>query len=172
LIFVGVPKTKFNLLGIGQILNDLTSNYDLKAAQLLDNRLIWGRSHILSAIWHARKAYQNNRMISQSFSMEILLYSAGLRQIKKAVGLLGVTDTTESVLGVLIGENESKILNACTAAQKAFNLNLDLDLLNNYHLKHQYVLKMLKDEGFAGEDFSYSEIENAIMQKISLLALE
>ncbi|MFX0086074.1 MAG: KEOPS complex subunit Cgi121 [Candidatus Hodarchaeota archaeon] len=161
-----------NPLEIGQILNELALNYDLKATQLLDNRLIWGHSHILSAIWHARKAYQNNRMISKSLSMEILLYSAGFRQIKKAVGLLGVTDTTESVLGVLIGDNEIKIINACKDAQTALKLDLDLDLLYDYNLKLQYVLKMLKAEGFDGGDFSYSEIENAILQRISLLALE
>ncbi len=161
-----------NPLEIGQILNELALNYDLKATQILDNRLIWGRSHILSAIWHAQKAYQNNRMISKSLSMEILLYSAGFRQIKKAVKLLGVTDTTESVLGVLISDNKNKIINACADAKEALKLDLNLDLLYDYNLKLQYVRKMLKAEGFDGEDYSYSEIENAILQRISLLALE
>jgi len=172
LIFVGVPKTKLSPLEIGQILSELILNYNLKAAQILDNRYIWGKKHILSAIWHALKAYQNNRMISKTLSMEILLYTAGFRQIKKAVELLGIRGSTEEVVGIIIGEKQDQIIESCISAQKSFQLDLRLDLLNNLTSKHQYILKLLINEGFYATNFSNSEIENAILQRIAILALE
>ena len=68
-------------------MKQLVEDNNLIGAQIVDYLLIWGHQHIYSALWHAEKAKINKSMISNSFSIEILLYLAGYRQIKKAIEL-------------------------------------------------------------------------------------
>jgi KEOPS complex subunit Cgi121 len=138
---------------------------------LFDNRFIWGYRHLYSAIWHALNAKKNNRMISKTLSIEVLLYAAGKRQIKKAF-TLGVKETTQEVVGVLLGEVDQILINANLQLQKELGLTPDLNLLDDFSSKNQYVIKELMDEGFPANNYTFSEIEKAILQKIALLALE
>ena len=73
---------------------------------IVDNRFIWGYRHLFSSIWHALKAEKGDKMISKTLSIEILLYTSGNRQIKKAIELSGVNDRTEEIAGILIGNTK------------------------------------------------------------------
>ncbi|MFX0171262.1 MAG: KEOPS complex subunit Cgi121 [Candidatus Hodarchaeota archaeon] len=154
------------------ILKQISSDFGLIAAQLLDNNFVWGRQHLFSAIWHAYNAEKNNRMISKTLSMEIVLYTAGQRQIKKAIKLLGVKDSTTDVLGILIGDNETPLIKACFQIQKKLSLQLNLKMLDDFSAKEQFLIQMLIKDGFSAEEFTSNEIKKAIMQKIALLAIE
>ncbi|MFX0151065.1 MAG: KEOPS complex subunit Cgi121 [Candidatus Hodarchaeota archaeon] len=153
-------------------MKQISSDFGLIAAQLLDNRFVWGRQHLFSAIWHAYNAEKNDRMISKTLSMEILLYTAGQRQIKKAIKLLGVKNNTKDVLGILIGDNETPLIKACFEIQKELNLQLNLKILDDFSAKEQFFIQMLIKDGFSAEEFTFNEIKKAIMQKIALLAIE
>ena len=142
------------------------------ASQLFDNRYIWGYRHLYSAIWHALNAKKNNRMISKTLSIEVLLYAAGQRQIKKAIALLGVKENIDDVVGLLIGEKDNQVINANIQLQKKLHLKPNPNLLEDFSSKNQHVVEILVDEGFPANNFTYSEIEKAILQKIALLALE
>lgn len=142
------------------------------ASQLFDNRYIWGYRHLCSAIWHAFNAKKRERMISRTLSIEILLYAAGQRQIKKAIDLLGVKETMQDVVGLLIGETDHQVINANDHLQKELQLKSNLSLLEDFSSKNQYLVEMLVDEGFPAVNYTFSEIEKAILQKIALLALE
>jgi tRNA threonylcarbamoyladenosine modification (KEOPS) complex Cgi121 subunit len=172
LIFAGAPGIKLSSEDIGLLINKVLSDFNLKGAQFFNNRYIWGQKHISSAIWHSWNAFQNNRMISKSLSMEILLYTAGFRQIKKAINLLGVNDATTEIVGVLIDENETQTNAAYVEIHKQMNLNPNINLLMDYSSKRPYVIELLKNEGFSLPDFTTSEIEGAILQRIAILALE
>lgn len=142
------------------------------ASQLFDNRYVWGYRHLYSAIWHALNAKKNNRMISKTLSIEVLLYAAGQRQIKKAIALLGVKENVDDVVGLLIGEKANQVINANIELQKKLYLKPNPKLLEDFSSKNQHVVEILVDEGFPANNFNYSEIEKAILQKIALLALE
>ncbi len=142
------------------------------ASQLFDNRYIWGYRHLYSAIWHALNAKKNNRMISKTLSIEVLLYAAGQRQIKKAIALLGVKENIDDVVGLLIGEKDNQVINANVQLQKKLHLKPNPHLLEDFSSKNQHVVEILVNEGFPANNFTYSEIEKAILQKIALLALE
>ncbi len=111
-------------------------------------------------------------MISRTLSIEILLYAAGQRQIKKAIDLLGVKETIQDVVGLLIGETDHQVINANDHLQKELQLKSNLSLLEDFSSKNQYLVEMLVDEGFPAVNYTFSEIEKAILQKIALLALE
>lgn len=172
MVFTGSLESKLNPSNIGSILSQTNDRYDLLASQLFDNREIWGYRHLYSAIWHALKAKKNQRMISKSLSIEILLYVAGQRQIKKAIDLLGVKETTQAVTGILLGEIARHLININTKLKKELHLKSNLSLLDDFSSKKQHFIKRLIDDGFAADDFTFSEIEKAVLQKIALLALE
>lgn len=111
-------------------------------------------------------------MITKSLSMEFLLYTAAQRQIKKAIKLLGIKETTREVVGVILGERESQLIEAKDVLLEELQLIPSKDVLNDYSNKAQYFIDMLKSEGFSVNEFSHSNIEKAILQRIALLALE
>lgn len=172
LVFAGSLVSKLNPSNLSMILNQITSRFNLLASQLFDNRYVWGYRHLYSAIWHAQNALKNNRMIAKTLSMEVLLYTAGQRQIKKAIELLGVKETTIDIAGLLLAEKDDQLINANIQLQKELGLKPNLDLLNDFSSKNKYLIEMLVNEGFPAYKFTFTEVENAILQRIALLTLE
>lgn len=157
---------------IGLILNRNRIKYGILASQLFDNLYIWGFRHLYSATWHALKAMKNDRMISKTLSIEVLLYAAAQRQIKKAIAILGVKKTTKDVAGILLGETSQDIINAYHQLQEELHIKPNINLLDDFVSKNELFIKILNNDGFNATDFSFDEIEKAILQKIALLALE
>lgn len=54
-------------------------------ALVVDSRMVFGTDHIRSALYHAKKALQEGRNVSDSLSMETLLYLSGERQLNAAI---------------------------------------------------------------------------------------
>ncbi len=172
LYFTGSSSNHLSPLAIGEILGEVTSRFSLEACQIFDNRYIWGQKHLFSAIWHALNAEKTKRMISNTLSMEILLYAAGQRQITKALDHLGVREDTEEVLGVIISLNEPDLINAFEFLIKKAGIESNMDLLNNFYSKKRYIIDFLIKEGFSATEFSMIKIEKAILQRVALLALD
>src|SRR6266545_3296615 len=58
--------------------------------QLLDADAVLGPDHLVSALDHARRAFDQGRNATESIAMEFLLYASGERQISKAIRAAGV----------------------------------------------------------------------------------
>ena len=173
LIFAGSLVTEGReSKSIGALLNHVTAHYDLKAAQLFDNRLIWGKRHLYSAIWHAYQAATHDQMISKTLSIEILLYAAGQRQIHKAIEILGVNPTTRSIVGTLLGDDLPSLREAYTYLLEKLEMTADLAKLSDFNLKKEHVLAKLVGTELTPREMNSFEIEKAILQKVGLLALE
>jgi len=172
LVFTGSIMSEMIHSDIGSILERNRTKYGIKASQLLDNLYIWGFRHLYSAAWHALKAKKYDRMISKSLSIEVLLYAAGQRQIKKAFTLLGVKKTTKDVAGILLGEISQDLINASQQLQKELYIKPNIKLLDDFTIKNELFIEILNKDGYQATDFTFSEIEKAVLQKIALLALE
>lgn len=57
------------------------------AVQAFDARLVAGRPHLESAVAHANRAVARDEAVARDRSVEILLYAAGRRQIRRALRL-------------------------------------------------------------------------------------
>ncbi len=68
--------------------------------QIIDSRIIAGRSHITFAISKAEKAFEKGENISKDFFLEVLLRASAQRQIKEAVSLLGIKE--EGLKGIIL----------------------------------------------------------------------
>lgn len=87
--------------------------------QLFDAAAIAGEEHLRSAAMHAIRTFERKANRSSSVGMEMLLYASGRRQIKDAVGLVGITDRTRKLAAVLAGEGAT---GKCGVLLKALGL--------------------------------------------------
>ncbi len=112
-------------------------------------------------------------MISNSFSIEILLHLAGYRQIKKAINLLGVKKGSNKVIGVLAAEKVYNLTAAYLNLKEVLLLQNNLNLIEDFSSKRNDMIKQLEKEGYQlASEFSHKDIEKAILQKVALLSLE
>jgi len=105
--------------------------------------------------------------------MEILLYTAGCRQIKKAIELIGIQENTNKIIGVLLAKTESFLSESYFNIKEKLQLQSDLTIIENFSEKKDAVIKYLEEEGYKKADqFSNKEIEKIFLQKVALLSLE
>ncbi|MFW9777910.1 MAG: KEOPS complex subunit Cgi121 [Candidatus Heimdallarchaeota archaeon] len=173
LIFSGSLLTKTHEpAAIGALLAHVTAHYNIRGAQLFDNRFIWGKRHLYSAVWHAYHAATHNQMISKTLSMEMLLYAAGQRQIQKAIEILGVRSSTRSLAGVILGDNLTPLREAYAYLRDVLDMQEDISLLNQYNLKRDFVLTNLVELEVEHREMTDLDIEKAVLQRVGTLALE
>jgi len=60
--------------------------------------------HLLSAVQNAVNAWKGGYMKSRGLDVEIAIYASAQHQIGRALELMGVTDETETVMVVVLGE--------------------------------------------------------------------
>ncbi|MFX0125027.1 MAG: KEOPS complex subunit Cgi121 [Candidatus Hodarchaeota archaeon] len=172
MVFTGSFTSRLILSDVGMILKRNRTRNGILASQLFDNRYIWGYRHLYSAAWHALNAKKNNQMISKTLSIEVLLYVAAQRQIRKAIALLGLKETTKNVAGLLLGETSEQLINASDQLQEELHIKSNINLLDDFSSKNELFIEMLCNDGYQANNFTFNEIEKAVLQKIALLALE
>jgi len=63
----------------------------------VDARVVFGRDHLESAIFHAERAKATNAMSAHSLSLETLLYLSGRRQVVDAIRVAGLRKGTRTI---------------------------------------------------------------------------
>ncbi len=100
-----IPSSTESLLSKSQRLAD-----DMKATlQLVDAERIASPLHLLFATHHALQAFHQCTQRANTVGMELLRYAASQRQITRALDILGVTDSTTQVGGVLLGGSQESL---------------------------------------------------------------
>jgi tRNA threonylcarbamoyladenosine modification (KEOPS) complex Cgi121 subunit len=105
--------------------------------------------------------------------MEIMIFAAGCRQIKKAIELIGIQEDTNKIIGVLLASKESSLSKSYSNVKKKLKFQSDLTVIDNYSEKKEVVVKHLVDEGYnTPSQLSDQDIEKIFLQKVALLTLE
>ena len=97
-------KCKIN--NVDKILNivkKFSMEHDL-IIQIFNADLIYGKDHIISAINHAKRAFELKTNTTNSLEMEILLYASGERQLKLAIPKMGIKKGDSRIVLVLIND--------------------------------------------------------------------
>lgn len=77
--------------------------------QAMDADWIYGKNHLISAINHAKRAFEQKKSSTNSFAMEILLYASGDRQIQKAIKKIGVKEGNVRVAFIFTNKEKYEI---------------------------------------------------------------
>jgi KEOPS complex subunit Cgi121 len=81
-----IRQVSFQVLDIGSFLSWLRaiSNRNNVSLVCFNAELMVGQEHVLSAMFHAKRAMNKGNCISSTFEIEALLYAAGSRQCQEA----------------------------------------------------------------------------------------
>ncbi|MDO8123560.1 MAG: KEOPS complex subunit Cgi121 [Candidatus Hermodarchaeota archaeon] len=79
--------------------------------QLVNADTVASPKHLLFAAIHALTAFHRGTQRASTLAMELLRFAAAQRQISQALNLLGITESTLHLGGVIIGESITKIQN-------------------------------------------------------------
>jgi len=86
-----------------------TKAENILAVQFFDSSMIIDELHLLSAVQNAVNAWKGGYMKSRGLDVEIAVYASAQHQIGRALELMGVTDETEAVIIVVLGEQLDKV---------------------------------------------------------------
>jgi len=77
--------------------------------QFFDAELVATWQHLYFAVLNALLAFRNERNISKSVAMEVILYASAQRQIRKAITLIGVKRASANVAVVIFGDKPDAV---------------------------------------------------------------
>jgi KEOPS complex subunit Cgi121 len=97
--------------------------------QLFDAKLVATWQHLYFAVLNALLSFENERNISKSVAMEVMLYASAQRQIRKAIQLVGVKRDSANVAVVIIGKNPDSIQAGLSAVSKPIGVEPDETVL-------------------------------------------
>jgi len=103
---------KGNIQDIDNFLKEIESfakNHNI-IIQAFDADMIFGKNHLISSVNHAVRSIDRKTNTTNSLEMEILLYSAGERQLKLAIPKMGVKDGETRAAFVFVGDKVPKQL--------------------------------------------------------------
>ena len=76
------------------------------AVQAFDADYVADREHLASAVAHANRAFERGENVASERAVEVLLYAAGRRQIRRALAM-GVDEGDSEVVVVVAGGDEA-----------------------------------------------------------------
>ena len=109
---VEIIGTKGNIQNIDRFVQhilELAEKYSI-TIQTLDADVIYGKDHLVSAVQHAKRAFEQGKNATNSLAMEILLYASGERQIQKSIQKVGVKKGQRNIALVFDGKLSDDII--------------------------------------------------------------
>jgi KEOPS complex subunit Cgi121 len=145
--------------------------------QFFDAGLVATWQHLYFAVLNALLAFRNERNISKSVGMEVMLYASAERQIRKAIELLGVKCDSENVAIVIIGENPTAIKAVLSAVSKSINGKLDETVLELSEEKARGIRKAFgvtekELEAVMEKNDASQTLVNLVIERIALLSTQ
>ena len=129
--------------------------------QVFNADLIYGKDHIISAVEHAKRAFERKTNTTNSLEKEILLYASGNRQLKLAIPKMGVKEGSGKIAFVFVNNEKGEIPNRITN-----------DFLNNLNLKTDDKVLEGNRETLIKFGIKENEIETVTEEKYSYIILE
>lgn len=148
----------------------LFSKQENLVIQAFDATVVYGKEHLISAIIHAQRAFEQRSNATNSLALEILLYAAGERQIQKAIKKIGVKKGKQQIAFIVTNEMTRK-------KNKPIDEAVIQKLLEMFHLtSNEKVLKgdrnTLKRFGVTDQELSTipkSHYGDLILEKVALV---
>ena len=140
---------------VDHILNMVRQKTHNAVVQLFNAEVVAGSHHLYFAALNALKAFKNGTNISKNLAVECLLYASAKRQIKSALGLVGIKEGSSQVAVLIVAD------------EKIFAERSLVEISNWIHGKRSdEVLDMSKEKiAHIRRVFNISEVELAAKQE-------
>ena len=134
--------------------------------QFFDADLVATWQHLYFAVLNALAAFKNERNISKSLAMEVMLYASAQRQIRKALQLIGVKSASVNVAVVIVGVNPDSVRAAVSAVSKRVGVEPDETVLELTREKTQLIRKAF---GISTEELEAVDEKDAAQALVNLV---
>lgn len=153
-------------LDIRDLENYLDNLKDLSyPVQVLRAGVVAGEKHLEFATNKAIESFESNP-ISDSLSMEILLYVMGTRQISKAIEVAGVSEGKNNVAAVALTEKEEERI------AEEINLEINKSVLELKESKIPEIKEVFDITDREIEAVGEDKISKLVRERVALLKLE
>ncbi len=125
-----------------EITQQIAMNHQLEFL-LVDADRVASADHLLFATIHALTAFHHGTQRASTLTMEILRFTAAQRQISEALDLLGISESTEHLGGVLITSKRAQLEIAYATFLKLANATDDSSVLDLTSVKKEKVLQSI-----------------------------
>lgn len=117
--------------------------------QMFNADLVFGKSHILSAYDHAKRAFDQKTNSSTSLVNETLLYASGERQISSAIEKMGIGEGKGRFCIVLVGNcDPDKLVELLNLERDDSVLDGDVEKLTTFGITEKEIETVPKEKVF------------------------
>ena len=131
--FVWISAFDIKPDGVERVLQSIQSKYPDVSIQLVDLDNVAGSRFLFLATYNALKSFRSKQPIARSLGMEILLYTAGNRQIGEALKNVGVTPETRKVAAIAVGKSRVQVLESAAALRDVIKKEQSDDLVDKWN---------------------------------------
>ena len=145
--------------------------------QFFDAELVATWQHLYFAVLNALLAFRNERNISKSVAMEVMLYASAQRQIRKAIQLIGVKRDSTNVAVVIIGENPDSVKAVLSAVSKRIGAEpdetaLELTKEKTPRIRKAFEISANELEAVMEEENADKALVNLVIERTALLSTQ
>ena len=145
--------------------------------QFFDAELVATWQHLYFAVLNALLAFRNERNISKSVAMEVILYASAQRQIRKAIQLVGVKRDSANVAVVIIGENPDSVKAVLSAVSKRVGAEPDETVLGltkekTHRIRKAFEISANELEAVMEEENADKALVNLVIERTALLSTQ
>ena len=120
---------------------------------------VFGRDHVESAFMKTVRAFANNDNISDSITLETMIYMSGCRQIQEALVFIGVEDETSEIVCISTCDEMD-----VPEIAKDLALEVDESILGDLSQKDA---ETFVSEAFKGADIKGVKVLDLVLERIS-----
>lgn len=160
LIVEGFKNVKIK--DIDDLFNSIGSRLKSSHIQILDANLIAGFEHIYFAVLNALKAFETGINISKNLEIEILLFASGQDQIKRAIEVLGVKQSSHKIAVVIVSDSREQALSTLNAISEIVGGEPDHSVIDLNKEKIPAIINAFKISREEIESSMRDSIEDAI----------
>lgn len=138
-------------------------------SQIFDASSIAGKGHLLHAARLALIAHATRKSFAQSLDIELVCWTAGLRQIERALKRVGIRRGERSVALLTIGNSHKQVRRAQMEVTKKLGIKKDDKVLEITPNRNRDLVKIFSIHERELEAASVGEL---ILERVSLLSLQ
>ncbi len=137
--------------------------------QFFDADIVAGWEHLYFAVFNALLSVKQERAISKSLGMEMLLYASAQHQIKRATEIIGTKPKSRRIAMILVSDRAALAEQALSAISEQVNAQRDESVLE---LQTDKVARIRKTFGITDDELNAIETRRNAHEALTDLVIE
>lgn len=151
-----------------QKLSSVDGKYNT-VSQVFDASRIAGKGHLLHAARLALMAHSAGERFASSLAVELVCWTAGLRQIDKALERVGIRRGTKELAILTIGDNQEQVEKAQSDLTRELRIERDDNVVELSPKKARRLREVFSLPKNLAEN---ADVQKLLLERVALLSLE